>query len=445
MTAIPKFENEIVEFKLKPRNLEKEIVAFANAGGGVIYIGVDDNGAICRNKITNRNRSELITAINNCEPRPDFRIEEIDGIIALHILQGEHKPYRAPDGFYLRLGATSQKLNRDEIIKFYIDQNRIQFDTQITATVPSLTSTYYAPKNFARFRDLSGLSEDIPDLQLLENLHLLHCSDTGIDVTSALVLLFADDPQAIFPHARTIMWTMASKTHILDQQIIIGSLFNQLSLSFRYLKQQLMTSYNIDALKRVEDPEFPDYVLRELIINALIHRDYFERGGEVQIKIYPHMIEFSNPGGVLYDLAIDQVWGRSLRRNPLLAEIFQRAGYVERAGTGLLRVRDYLEQETQPAMILREEGRFFIAKLPRGHHSTDTDEPSASTVDSDRVASILNYLRSNGPVSSQQIADFSKLSTRQTRTYLTELIETGRVKKTRDGRKILYSAILEKP
>ena len=169
---LPKYENQKSEFKVKPSSLEKEIVAFANSVGGSIYIGVDDKGDVVGLKITNRMRSQIIDSINNCDPRPEYELEEVENIIILKILEGNNKPYRAPDGFYIRQGATSRKMATEEIVQFTINENRIQFDKQLMKDSVDLSkrSKFFNPDRFLQFRNRAKISFEISNSQLLLNL-----------------------------------------------------------------------------------------------------------------------------------------------------------------------------------------------------------------------------------------------------------------------------------
>lgn len=435
MKSIPNIESGTVELKSKPAGLEREIVAFANAKGGTIVIGVDDHGNPAKFEITNRIRSQIVDAIENCQPRPDFHLEEQDGVLLLHIEEGEKKPYRAPEGFFLRIGASSRKLNRDEIIKFFIDENRISFDSQVRSEVfNSLESELFSPSLFGVFRERSKLEAQTDDLSLLANLQLIHTEKNITYPTNALVLLFSRSASKVFPQARTIIWEMSNETSILDQRIITGDLFSQLSQSLALIEARLKRRYVIEKLTRDEITEFPSFVLRELLVNALIHRDYFERGAEIQIKIYPDRVEISNPGKLLYGVKTESLIGRSLRRNPILAEIFHRAGLVERAGTGLIRVQNLLQEQNLAPIKLKEEGEFFIAILMRHTQLPEDDKIKMNS----RQSKTINLLKQKKYITSAEYASKYQLSDRLARKELAELVRAKLIERIREGREIKY-------
>jgi len=130
--VIQEGEGQYIEFKEKAdKKLAKEMVAFANASGGNIYIGISDNGRIVGTDSSNKVLSQLQDIANNCDPQINLKISKETNILALRVFEGSDKPYQCSDGFYLRVGPNSQKLSRDQILKFGIDAGKIRFDEQI--------------------------------------------------------------------------------------------------------------------------------------------------------------------------------------------------------------------------------------------------------------------------------------------------------------------------
>lgn len=432
----PAHEGQFVEFKQKPSSLEKEIVSFANASGGIIYIGINDQGEITALKESNRTRSEIVNAINNCQPKPNFNLHYTQGVYCLEILQGISKPYRAPDGFYYRKDATSYKLSRDEIINFYISENVLKFDSQIIEKVVSLSeSKIFSSSSFTEFLQLSKLEYTGEYADLLESLELISRTADSIKITHALALLFSKKTKQIFPQARIIIWDMEDEVTIADQRVIYGNLFEQLAQTMSYLRQKLKVTYEIENVQRKEKFEIPESVLRELTLNALIHRDYFEKGAEIQIKIYSDYIDFSNPGRILYNYQPQDVFGRSFRRNPIIAEVMERAGYIERAGTGLLRIRKILKENKLPDIQIEQEGIFFIAKVYRQSHATTVKGYELTL----RQQEILNLLTTNQQgLSTSDLAKELDKSERIIRTDLKLLKTQGILISVKDGRSVRY-------
>lgn len=423
-------EGQLVEFKESPSNLEKDIGAFANSRGGTIYIGISDNGEIRETQLTNRLKAQILVTVRNCDPTPEVELLQLDKLIALRICESQNKPVRSPTGFYLRMGAISQKLTRDEIISFAVRENKIRFDDQLY--IDSTASEILDIRPVEIFRQRAGLQDHLDNLQLLENLGCLKVQNNCPYLTYAGVLIFGREPQRIFPQSTITLLQMDDPATIAEQVIVKGTLFAQVENSFSFLKTHLHTRPVIENLRREDQLEIPEFVLRELLVNTVVHRDYFESSADIVIKIFKNYIEFSNPGTVGQMIPLKSLYGKSFRRNPLIADLFFRANYIERAGTGLLRVQNALERMDLPLLRLSEEGPFFIATLPR-----PGGEVTARRLN-ERQYQLLSLPQSFFPFSTKEYAQHFRISERMARLDLNMLLKNKMVTSIRDGRKRHY-------
>jgi len=119
------------EFKEGISGLERELVAFANASGGKIFLGVTDDGKIQGIKAIHKLKSQIQDIANNCRPRIKITIEDIDNVLVINVREGEDKPYECSSGFYKRIGPNSQKMKRNEILEFFKSEGKIRFDELI--------------------------------------------------------------------------------------------------------------------------------------------------------------------------------------------------------------------------------------------------------------------------------------------------------------------------
>jgi len=133
LLKIQEGEGYKVEFKERLANLDREIVAFANASGGEIYLGVNDEGEIKGIEISNSLLSQIQDIARNCDPSVQINLKKYKqhDILLILVEEGENKPYKCKDGFFLRVGPNAQKLKRDEIIQFINDVGKVHFDEKI--------------------------------------------------------------------------------------------------------------------------------------------------------------------------------------------------------------------------------------------------------------------------------------------------------------------------
>lgn len=423
-------EGYLVEFKEAPKNLEKDICAFANASGGKIYIGISDDGKIKPIKLTNKLKSQLVDFAHNLEPMPEMKIESLGSIVCVSIRESHNKPVRSSNGFYLRSGATSQKLSRDEILAFAITETKILFDSQLYTDETVDQCLDIRAVEF--FRRRAKLDIALDNRSVLMNLSCIKLQNNKAYLTMAGFLLFANKPTRVLPHVTITVINLDDPATIREQKIFKGTLFEQVEKAFHFVKDCLHTRPKIKSLIREDVLEIPEFVIRELLVNSVVHRDYFERSADVVIKIYPEYIEFSNPGKISDKLSLNSLFGRSFRRNPMIADLFFHANYIERAGTGLLRVQKALKDNNLSPIQLSEEGPFFVVKLQRpGNVDFQADL-------NERQLSLLKLSDDFPPFSAKQYASRFNVSERTARIDIQYLIKLGLIVKIKCKRNVLY-------
>ncbi len=128
--------------------------------------------------------------------------------------------------------------------------------------------------------------------------------------------------------------------HILDRKDLDGGMVSDIEDALRFVERNTRLAYRIERLQRENIPEYPMKGLREAITNAVMHRDWFNEGANVFVEIYTDRIEVVSPGGLPKGMALADLGTRSVRRNALVADLLHRIGFIEKAGTGINRIRD---------------------------------------------------------------------------------------------------------
>jgi ATP-dependent DNA helicase RecG len=175
----------------------------------------------------------------------------------------------------------------------------------------------------------------------LENLLLLH----GRHLKNAGVLLFCKNVRKFFGNA-TIMCVLfqgKENVKILDSREFDADLYSNYQNAFSYLESKLNTEYIIKGGPRIEKLELPPEALREAILNAIAHRNYFS-GALIQIHIFSDRVEITNPGGLAGGMQLADLGYKSMPRNFLLFGLMQRMDLAEKAGTGIKRINDAMKE-----------------------------------------------------------------------------------------------------
>jgi ATP-dependent DNA helicase RecG len=384
-----------LEFKESiDKSLAKEVCAFANTDGGILLIGVTDAGKIKPLNITNELKSRVQDTINQIEPK--IRVEIViheDGILQINIPKGANRPYSCSDGFYVRIGPNSQKLGRNEIIELFQSEGLIQFDKLEHQRADFLSD--FDRFAYHNFLTKAKISNQIEPEQLLKN---LGCLTDNNKFTNVGVLFFSKSIDFLLNHAvcSCILFNGTERVNILDRKNYNTNMLDNIDNAVNFVKAHTTTAYKIEKIQREEIHDVPEIALREAIVNAFCHRNYFQEGANIAVEIFADRVVVVSPGGLPSGLHQEEFGYKSVRRNHLIADLLARAGYIEKAGTGIGRIRQDAEQNHCPYEINYTQDWFTVTfyrqsseKLPSNVHNYPVNH------DKYPVNYLVNYLQSN--------------------------------------------------
>jgi len=367
-----------IEFKEALSGIDKEMVAFANASGGRLFIGVTDKKAVRGISIDNKLKSQVQDIANQCQPPVKILIEDFDSILIIHVREGDDKPYKCSSGFYLRVGPNAQKLNRNEILDFVKSEGKVRFDEL-------LCTRFNYPKQFdgTKLNDFLSLSAITPPRDKTLALVNLGAAEkqAGKTVFNNLgALFFSKNLDDIYHHTTVTcaLFNGTEKADVQDRRDFNEDILSSIDRGMIFLKQYIPVRYEMTGMpQRREIPEIPYDALREALINAVAHRDYFEKGANVMVEIFDDRIDISNPGGLVKGMSPKDLGKKSVLRNPNIASLLNRAGYIEKMGTGVTKMRK-LMRDAGLLPPLFESGYFFTATFRRpGTKGSGRKQPPA--------------------------------------------------------------------
>ena len=348
--ALSAWEGQFLEFKESVSDsLAREFVAFANSTGGRIYVGVTDDRKVKGVAVSNRLLSQVQDIARHCDPPVAIHMAPFKHggheLLLIEVEEGAHKPHGCSSGYFLRTGPSSQKLNRHELVEFVRSLEPVIFEHQ---DCPDFRCPEdFNEEAFRTFLRESGASPgSLSTEDLLINMGCARRQGPRLTINNTGVLFFAKNPSNFLPQARVacVLFQTPERLHILDRKDLEGGLLENLHQAEVFLLKHLPVRYEIRGMDRIEHPEFPAAALREGLVNAFAHRDYSVRGGNISIEIFPDRAAIVNPGGLPAGLPPEDFGRRSIRRNPLIADLLFRANKIERTGTGIGRMRDLLAQ-----------------------------------------------------------------------------------------------------
>lgn len=293
------------------------------------YLGVSDEGEVKGVHITNKLKSQVKDMARNCDPAVPVLINRIENILTIEVKEGVNKPYSCASGFFMRMGANSQKMNRDEVLSLAIKSGKIRYDEQICT---DFDWRDFDDEKFDYYLRLAGISNNTPKEEILKNLRVL----TNEGMTNAGVLYFAKQPYkyVISSKIRCIHFNDDVRIDILDKKEVDRGIIGNIEYAVGYLKERIPVRFEIKELKRKEYPEYLEEAYREAIVNSVIHFDYF-LGDTIAIEKLKSSIVINNKGELLFPK--NEFGKRSEARNRLLADLLSRTHFMEKAGTGINR------------------------------------------------------------------------------------------------------------
>ena len=396
------YESERIEYKSQMiDDIYKEVIAFANTNGGVIYIGIDDKGKLIGIDNVDETYTRLTNGIRDAIA-PDVTlfvryILQNNKVIQIEVGEGSYKPYylkskgMKPNGVYVRQGASSVQASLDQIRRMIKDSDGDVFEEMRTATQE--LSFEEAERAFKRYK--VDFSEEKYIALGLRNIH--------DDQYTNLAMILSDQCQhttkiAVFGDEANITFK--------DAKEFGGSIFKQLDDSYAYLMLCNRTAATFKGLERVELSDYPEDALREALLNALVHRDY-SYSGSIIINVNDSCIEFISLGGLLPGLSADDIRsGISQPRNRKLAEIFHRLRLIESYGTGIRKIYAlYKDCALQPRIEVTTNT--FKLVLPNMNVSGAVSESMPETTEkvpgviTPQMKTVIDYLAEYGEMTAE--------------------------------------------
>ena len=354
---IARGEDLHTEFKAWPVHRDKlaaTLVAFANAEGGLILLGVDDTGLSVGVEDSDQVMRFVDTvAFNNCVPPISIEQEIVDPrsasgqrVIVVSVPRGDMRPYCTQKGntIYVRTGSGRRPASREEILRLFQASGSIFYDEKPLPSLDIGDLDLYAFESYLADTGLEGVHPSME--QLLINWRLLSVDGHP---TLAGVLLFGRHPQRHLPFAqinaaRIPGTTLANDPS--DRKDLTGRLFDVIDQAERFMSLHLPVAHRIRGFEPERYPELPEAALREAVVNAVAHRDY-TIPGPIRLFVFDDRVEIHTPGKPpnTIDEGAMRV-GVHVPRNPVIYKRLADLGLVTSVGSGVPRMIELVKQAT---------------------------------------------------------------------------------------------------
>ncbi len=363
--------------QIEPKALAITIVAFANADGGVIAIGVSDKTRKIDgvDQHTEKLNELLRVPLDFCNPSVPITSDLLpcidkDGndnhILLMYIPASSELHANQVDEAYMRVGDKSRKLSFEERIQLMYDKGeRYYEDTAVYgATVDDIDMTAVE-----RYTELIGYTKS-PKQYLQENNGFITTNAKGEEqVSVACTLLFGKYPQKFFPRGRTrfIRYKgteerVGAEMNVIKDVTFEGTILDQVKATIAYLETQVEEHTFLGQHGQfVTNRDYPKFVIQEMVVNACCHRAYNIKGTEIQIKMFDNRLVFESPGRLPGMVKPSNIRHTHFSRNPKIAQFLKAYDFVKEFGEGVDRVCRELEANGKPHLSFHLDD--FILKI----------------------------------------------------------------------------------
>jgi len=394
---------------------------FANAQGGVIFISKDDNGNVVGIDDSKKLMGDIPNKVRNAMGiTVEVNLHEENGNQFIEIVT---LPYTVPVSlrgrYYYRSGSTKQELTGNSLNEFLLRKSGKTWDDVIE---PRATFDDIDENTFSAFLKMSEEKGRLPDVVGLTTQHIfekLLLTEKGQLKRGALVL-FGKNPERFYPttFVKIGRW---EGNNILFHDVEEGNLFTLLrnvtnKLNNDYLKQKI----HFEGLYRIETGEYPREAMREVLLNALVHRNYM--GAPIQIRVYDDKMNIWNDGGLPTGISLESLKRphSSNPRNPIIAGVCFKGGLIDAWGSGTVKIIETCLQAGLPEPeLIEQDGGFFVTLFKNNL----TKEQLTKLGLNERQLKAVEYVKEKGKITNKEYQSLNTISERTASRELSDLVE----------------------
>lgn len=417
-------ENQNTEWKLlwKDEYL-KWICGFANAQGGQIFLGIDDNGKVVGlRKYRHRLESLPGKILSNLGILCDVNLHQEGGRYYIEIVVNTYDvPISYQGKYYYRSGSTKQILQGTALNDFLMRKSGQTWDAVVE---PQAVLEDLSAQAIDLFKQGAIASQRLPSIggdkmgDILKNLRLQKRGQ----LKRAAILLFGNDPREYYPTAYIKIGKFGtSEADLMSQEIVEGNIIELADKVMELLDAKyILASISYNGLQRQEKPEYPPLAIREILLNALVHRTYLH--APIQISIYKDKLMVWNEGSLPTGLTIENLKEKhpSLPKNPMLAEVCFKGGLIEAWGRGIPKVIEECNKWDLPEPKIELLGGGIAITLYKNIYTNEYLDTLGLSI---RQMKAMQYIKEHGQITNSIYQEINDITDRTARRDINELVE----------------------
>lgn len=430
--------SKTIEYKRNLKSLKKiikTIIAFANTSGGVLIIGVDDQGntlglskqdsILGEEKLANSISDSIYPLVL---PEISYINHSGQELLMVNVFPGNNKPYYLKSegevkGVYVRIGSTNRQASLEMIAELKRNSLNISFDQELMYEFAlEDLDLKYIEELFAEHREITSKAN-------LESLDIIKKDRGKVYPTKGSYILFGKDRSKHFPQAivRCARFKGTDVEEFLDMQDFEGYPISEIEKIIGFIKRNIRKSASIEGIYRQEEYEYPLVAVREALINAIVHRDYTLAGSDIKIGIYDDRLEIISPGMLPFAVDLAAIKSGVFHlRNKMIGRIFRELGLIEQWGTGIKRIYSECKKQELIEPDFKELGNFFKVTIFNQKNNLISDKEYGYLSSDEKL--VLESLSVNEKLVNKDIANILNKSIRTARKVAKKLIEKGYIK-----------------
>ncbi len=432
-------EKQNIEWKVSWRDeYLKWICGFANAQGGILYIGKNDKGEVVGIENAKRLLEDLVNKIvANLGIICDINLlNEYNQNFIEIIVDSYPNPISYKGEYHFRSGSTKQVLKGAALDKFLLQKQGKAWDS---FPVPKVSVEELDNDAFSIFRKKAHISgrvnEDVlkeSNISLLENLKLID----GEYINRAGVLLFHPEPDRYFTGAFIKIGFFTTDDDLRYQDEVYGNIFSQIEKAIDLLKTKyLKAEIHYEGVTRIEEYQFPPSAFREALLNAIAHKDY-SCTSPIQISVYDNRMIIWNKGELPENWTVEKLKEKhpSIPYNPNISNALFRSGYIEAWGRGTINMMKECINRNLPLPNYRCDFSGILVEFQKYTLKLLTENGL-----NESLSKIVLYVQEKGKVSNMEVQKICKVSKRTASRYLSGLEDLYLQKQGDTGKGTYYA------
>ncbi len=428
--------------RIDAKKIARHLIAFANASGGVLAIGIEDDGKIGGfNKVGLHKIDEFKRVVYEyCKITPEAKFQEIvvenkylekDKILLIQIFPSSKRVIRSTsDDVYLRIGDQSKKLTHEQVNYLEYDKGERHFEEEI---VERSSIEDVDIELLEKYKEITKSS--LSHLEILEGRGLIYEEK----LTVAGMLLFAKNPMKFYQNSRIrflryegIKAKTGKRLNLVKDINIDGPIPKIIEEAKEIIASQLRNFETLDdsgKFKKV--PEYPEFAWLEGIVNAVTHRDYSQKGEHIKVIMYDDRLEIFSPGKLPNIVDLKNMKYTRYSRNPIIARVLSELGWVKELNEGVKRIYEEMErfflkepEYSEPnnnAVLLRLENNYVMRKIRNSEHMERLFKDGVWESLKEDEKEIIYLAYTEEKINTKKVSDFLDRSSGYSRNLLNNL------------------------